>query len=51
VARVQKILDEIGLDGRRLSFFNIPAHDSEAVTDLVMRTLDGLQEIGPLHKQ
>jgi F420-non-reducing hydrogenase iron-sulfur subunit len=49
VARVQKILDEIGIDGRRLSFFNIPAHDSEAVTDLVIRTLDGLQEIGPLH--
>jgi len=48
VARVQKILAEIGIDSRRLSFFNIRPGDQAQVKDLIERTLDGLTRLGLL---
>ena len=47
VARVQKILDEIGLDGRRLSLFNIAPGDGDAITKIIRDTLSGLAGLGP----
>ncbi len=47
VARVKQILDQIGLDGRRLNFYTIPHHDKAAVTAIVDRTLTALTELGP----
>ena len=47
VERVQKILDEIGLDGRRLSLFNAVPEDVKAAAGIVRNTLSGLRCIGP----
>lgn len=47
VERVQKILDEIGLDSRRLSLFNIAPEDGKAVASIVRNTLSGLEGLGP----
>jgi F420-non-reducing hydrogenase iron-sulfur subunit len=47
VARVKKILDEIGLDGRRLNFYNVEHHDRATVVEIVQKTLAGLETLGP----
>jgi len=47
VARVKKILDELGLDGRRLNIYHIPEGDQYAVKDILTRTADTLAELGP----
>jgi F420-non-reducing hydrogenase iron-sulfur subunit len=47
VARVKKILDEIGIGGKRLNFFNIPHNNSMAVQNIIEQTLSGLIELGP----
>jgi F420-non-reducing hydrogenase iron-sulfur subunit len=47
VARVKKILDEIGLDGRRLNIFNIPHGDRTAVKGIIEFTLSYLDFLGP----
>jgi coenzyme F420-reducing hydrogenase delta subunit len=44
---VQDILDEIGLDGRRLSIFNIPSGDEAAAAEIIRKTVSGLVELGP----
>ncbi|MBL7179143.1 MAG: hydrogenase iron-sulfur subunit [Pseudomonadota bacterium] len=44
---VQKLLDEIGLDGRRLSIFNIPSKDEASVAVILRRTFSDLAELGP----
>jgi F420-non-reducing hydrogenase iron-sulfur subunit len=46
VARVKKILDEIGLDGRRLNIYNIPHGDQQAVSHIVQKTVSELAEAG-----
>ena len=47
VARVKKILDEIGLDGRRLNIYNIPHGDQTVVEQILEKTLDTLATLGP----
>jgi F420-non-reducing hydrogenase iron-sulfur subunit len=47
VARVKKILDEIGLDGRRLNIYNIPHGDQTAIDRILGKTLDTLATLGP----
>ncbi|MEJ2047705.1 MAG: hydrogenase iron-sulfur subunit [Dehalococcoidia bacterium] len=47
VARVQKLLDEIGIDGKRLSLFNIAPQDEKAVAGIVRDTLSDLEGLGP----
>lgn len=42
VEKVQKILDEIGIDGRRLSLFSIAPEDGEATAKIIRKTLSGL---------
>lgn len=47
VARVKKLLDEIGLDGRRLSIYNITHGDREAVERIIQQTMADLASLGP----
>jgi coenzyme F420-reducing hydrogenase delta subunit len=47
VARVQKMLDEIGIDGRRLSLFNIAPEDGDAIGKIIRDTLSDLAGLGP----
>jgi F420-non-reducing hydrogenase iron-sulfur subunit len=47
VSRVKKLLDEIGLDGRRLNIYNIPRGDQSAVNQILDRTQIDLNELGP----
>ena len=47
VDRVKKLLDDIGLDGRRLNIYNIPHGNQTAVIEILDKTLAGLNEIGP----
>jgi len=44
---VQALLDEIGLDGRRLSIFNIPSGDEAAAAEIIHKTVSGLVDLGP----
>jgi F420-non-reducing hydrogenase iron-sulfur subunit len=47
VERVQKLLDEIGIDSRRLSLFNIIPEDGDAIAGIIRDTLSGLADLGP----
>jgi F420-non-reducing hydrogenase iron-sulfur subunit len=47
VARVKKLLDEIGLDGRRLNIYNIPQGDLSAAENIIKRTVSELEKLGP----
>lgn len=47
VAWVRKLLDDIGLDGRRLSLFNVKSGDEDHVKKIVGATLSGLKALGP----
>ena len=47
VARVKKMLDDIGLDGRRLNLYNIPHGDQARAHEIIQKTLSGLIELGP----
>ncbi len=42
VARMKKLLDEIGLDGRRLDIFYIPQGDQTAVNQAIYQITDNL---------
>jgi F420-non-reducing hydrogenase iron-sulfur subunit len=42
VERVRKILDEIGIDDRRLLLFNITPGDGEATADIIRKALENL---------
>lgn len=44
---VQKLLDEIELDGRRLSLYNIASGDVNSVLQIIQKTLSVLSELGP----
>ncbi len=47
VANVKKLLDEIGLDGRRLNLYNITPGDQAAVETIIERTVSELAALGP----
>jgi len=47
VAWVQKLLDEIGLDGKRLAIYNIDPKKPEAVARIIDDTAATLADIGP----
>jgi coenzyme F420-reducing hydrogenase delta subunit len=47
VAWVKDLLDEIGLDGRRLSLFNISENDKGNVVQIIRDTAGALDELGP----
>ncbi len=47
VAWVKNLLDEIGIDGRRLSLTNIAAGDTDAATKIIDDVLKNLAELGP----
>jgi hypothetical protein len=42
------LLDEIGLDGRRLNIYNIPHGDKTAVEAVLRHTLRDLDSLGPV---
>ena len=42
VARMKKLLDEIGLDGRRLDIFYVPQGDQTALNRAIFQTTDNL---------
>jgi coenzyme F420-reducing hydrogenase delta subunit len=44
---VKNLLDEIGLDGRRLSFFNIPRDEKNVASKLIENVLSDLYDLGP----
>ena len=44
---VKGILDEIGMDSRRLAIFNTRAGDADAVKNIVREVLTELKELGP----
>ena len=46
-AWVQKLLDEIGLNGRRLSLYNVKPGDEAAVDEILAKTLSSLKDLGP----
>ncbi|MFO7971855.1 MAG: hydrogenase iron-sulfur subunit [Desulfobacterales bacterium] len=47
VAWVQNLMDDIGIDGRRLSLSNIVAGDTAAATQIIDGALENLAELGP----
>jgi len=44
---VKTILDEIGMDSRRLSIFNTTAKDIGSIKDIIKNTISQLETIGP----
>jgi len=46
VERTRGLLDEIELDGRRLSLFNVNQKDEEAAAKIIKDTLSKLKDIG-----
>jgi F420-non-reducing hydrogenase iron-sulfur subunit len=47
VATVKKLLDEIGLDGRRLNFYNVAPEDRDAAERIIKQTASDLAVLGP----
>jgi F420-non-reducing hydrogenase iron-sulfur subunit len=47
VDRMKKLLDEIGLDGRRLNLYQIPHGDVRAAERIIENTLSDLAVLGP----
>ncbi len=47
VGWVKNLLDEIGLDGRRLGLFNVPSEDAAVVGQIIEQTLSDLADLGP----
>ncbi len=47
VTRVKRLLDEIGLEGRRLQIFNIAHGDEMVLGYIIKQTCSGLAELGP----
>ncbi len=46
VSRIKKLLDEIGIDGRRLNVFNITQGDESAARQIIEQTAAALGELG-----
>jgi F420-non-reducing hydrogenase iron-sulfur subunit len=47
VARVKKILDEIGLDGKRLNIYPVPEKDVNTIDHIIKQTVSDLAVLGP----
>ncbi len=47
VERLKSLLDEIGLDGRRLSIFNTSLEDETVATEIIQKTISELADLGP----
>jgi F420-non-reducing hydrogenase iron-sulfur subunit len=47
VAHLKKLMDEIGIDGKRLNLYNIPHGDHAAVTRIIDQTVSDLAKLGP----
>ncbi len=47
VARVKKLIDEIGLDGRRLNLYNVSPGDRSAIERIMDQTVHDLASLGP----
>lgn len=47
VARVKKILDEIGLDGKRLNIYPVPEKDPNTIDRIINQTVSDLAGLGP----
>ena len=47
VVRVKKILDEIGLDDRRLNIYHVSENDYQAVESIINQTVSELAVLGP----
>jgi F420-non-reducing hydrogenase iron-sulfur subunit len=47
VAHLKKLLDEIGIDGRRLNLYNIPHGDQSVVSRIIDKTISDLAKLGP----
>lgn len=47
VERLKSLLDEIGLDGRRLALFNVSAGDKNSVKQALKDNLEALKQLGP----
>lgn len=47
VEYVKTILDDIGMDSRRLNIFNTAAKDSGSIKDIIQGTIQELETIGP----
>ena len=47
VMYVKKLLDEIGLDGRRLSIVNLSSEDKGKVTQILQKISSDLVDLGP----
>ncbi len=47
VARVKKIVDEIGLDGRRLNLYHVQNGDKSEIERIMSQTLQDLKVLGP----
>jgi F420-non-reducing hydrogenase iron-sulfur subunit len=46
VERMKRLLDVIGLDGRRLEIYNVPRDDQPAVDRIIEQTVSSLVQIG-----
>jgi coenzyme F420-reducing hydrogenase delta subunit len=47
VERLKHLLDEIGLDSRRLAIFNLALGDEASATEIIQKTLSELADLGP----
>ncbi|MCP3874556.1 MAG: hydrogenase iron-sulfur subunit [Desulfobacteraceae bacterium] len=47
VGYVKTILDDIGMDSKRLNIFNTTAKDSGSIKDIIQDTIASLETIGP----
>jgi len=47
VKRVQKMLDDIGLGAKRLSFFNAATQDEDTALMIAAQVLSAVKELGP----
>ena len=47
VTRVKKILDEIGLGGRRLNIYHVLENDHYTIEHIINQTLSDLEALGP----
>ena len=47
VAWVKKLLDEIGIDGRRLSIFNSAPDNKAVLSDIFQTIVKDMEELGP----
>jgi len=47
VTRMKKLVDDIGLDSRRLNLFNVPRGDAAAVERVISQVVEDLSVLGP----